>query len=99
MDFKNRNNPQITQILFEDERMTRLGFNYIESLLSMLGIKKGLKKGKIEMMLEIKFGKEGLAFMKHIHKISDLKKLDKILQLIKTANNLSELKAILQKSI
>ena len=61
------------------------------------GRKEGRKEGKegmlkgLEMILEMKFGKEGLAFFKKIQRISDIKKLEKILDLLKTTNNLSDL--------
>jgi len=43
------------------------------------------------MILEMKFGKEGMVFLKKIEKISDIKKLEKILELLKSANKLSDL--------
>ena len=55
------------------------------------GKREGKIEGKIEMILEMKFGKEGMAFLKKIQKISDIKKLEKILELLKSANKLSDL--------
>lgn len=55
------------------------------------GRKEGKIEGKIEMLLEMKFGKDGMDFFKKIQQISDIKKLQKILELLKSTNNLSDI--------
>jgi predicted transposase YdaD len=59
------------------------------------GTKRGLLKG-IELGLELKFGTEGLNLLSEIRDIQDLNLLEIILNQIKTANTLDQLRAVYQ---
>lgn len=71
----------------EEKRMP-----YITSF-ERFGIRKGLLEG-IEALLEFKFGAEGLKVLPEIQQIHDHEKLSAILQAIKTAPTLDELRRV-----
>jgi predicted transposase YdaD len=53
------------------------------------------KLSSIEMLLEVKFGSQGLQLMPQISPITDLERLAAIQQAIKTANTMDELRQII----
>lgn len=76
---------------------------YITSI-ERIGIEKGLKRGRmeellnaIELGLDLKFGEEGLKLMPEIREIDDIDVLRAIRSKIKPAKSLDELRAIYQK--
>jgi hypothetical protein len=56
-----------------------------------IGIRKGLMEG-IEALLEVRFGAEGLQVMPEVRAVQDAEKLRALLQTIKTATNLDEVR-------
>jgi predicted transposase YdaD len=63
---------------------------------------RGVEKGRreelflsIEMLLEIKFGNEGLELMRTISQVNDLERLKLFQQAIKTANTVEDLRQVL----
>ncbi|MDZ8107732.1 MAG: hypothetical protein RM338_19225 [Nostoc sp. DedQUE12a] len=66
------------------------------------GIRIGEERGRrenilsnIAMILEVKFGNEGIEFMPPINQISDLKRLQEILRGIVVANTVAEVRDLL----
>ena len=57
------------------------------------GIREGILKG-IEVLLEVKFGAEGLEILPEISQIQDVDVLESILSGINTKNTLEEIQAI-----
>lgn len=82
----------IEVIQYEEERR----MPYITSV-ERSGIRQGLLKG-IELGLELKFGSEGNSLKPEISQITDVNLLEAILEGLKTANSLDELRQIYQHS-
>lgn len=61
------------------------------------GIRQGLLKG-IELGLDLKFGSEGNSLKPEISRILDVNLLEAILEGLKTANTMEELRQIYQHS-
>jgi predicted transposase/invertase (TIGR01784 family) len=65
------------------------------------GVQQGMQQGiqltleSIEMVLDIKFGANGLEYMKKIRKINDIQKLRELMKAIKTLQDLNELKRLM----
>ncbi len=58
------------------------------------GKREGLLKG-IELVLDMKFGSDGMAQMVEVQKITDLQQLDKIIRDIRQVKTLEEFRALL----
>ncbi|MDZ8026308.1 MAG: hypothetical protein RMY36_033070 [Nostoc sp. SerVER01] len=87
---------EVTQ--YEEEKK----MPYITSV-ERRGIEQGLQQGKIEgliqgieMILEFKFGRDGLTILPEIAQIQNVEILKTILTSIKTVNTLEELRQIYQ---
>ena len=71
---------------------------YVTSV-EKIGIKKGMQQGRreglvdaIEMGLSIKFGAKGIKLLTKIKLIKDTSRLEMIKEVVKAANNISEIK-------
>ncbi|MBW4635263.1 MAG: hypothetical protein KME30_26220 [Iphinoe sp. HA4291-MV1] len=81
--------------------------SYITSV-ERIGIQKGIEQSQnqmrqvllesLELVLELKFGSEGLSLLPEISQIKDVEQLRQIASGLKTVNTLSELRFIYQSA-
>ena len=68
------------------------------SIAERMTMVKGLLRG-IEVVLEVKFGAEGLEFLSELRNIRDDVLLDKVLDRLKTAEDLDEVRRYVKRSL
>ncbi len=56
---------------------------------------EGIELGRIEVLLELNFGEEGLALMPDVRKITDFEKLRNLARSVRTVKTLEEFRALL----
>jgi predicted transposase/invertase (TIGR01784 family) len=78
------------------DTLTREAYSYRKGIKE--GEKLGVEKGKIETLLEIKFGEKSLYLMNQIQTISEIEKLTQIQKAIKQATDIRELELMLNDS-
>jgi hypothetical protein len=91
------------------EEVEKMGKTMAQELIEegmKIGLQKGLEQGKIEgkieglleaipLVLEIKFGSDGLALLEAVLKIGSIEKLEAIKEAIKISNNIEDIKKLI----